>query len=73
MVTTKMILSKLAKQCTYIDRVQLKHDLVENSSSNNTLHIFTLLFYATVNGTRTVYTWLLEEGILQVVNNACNC
>ena len=70
-----MILSKLAKQCTYIDRVWLKHDLVEIISSNNTLHIFTLLFYAThytVNGTRTVYTWLLEEGIIQVVNNAFN-
>ena len=29
---------------SYIDRVRLKHDLVENISSDNTLHIFTLLF-----------------------------
>ena len=27
----------------YIDRVRLKHDLVEKISSNNTLHIFTPL------------------------------
>ena len=32
---------------TYIDRVRLKHDLVENISSNNTLHIFTPFIYDT--------------------------
>ena len=39
---------------TYIDRVRLKNDLVENIPSNNTLHIFTPFIYM-ANGTRTVY------------------
>ena len=32
---------------TYIDRVWLKHDLVENIQRNNTLHIFTPFIYNT--------------------------
>ena len=37
----------MCSNSTFIDRVWLKHDLVENIPSNNTLHIFTPFIYDT--------------------------
>ena len=46
--------TKLGPDPPYIDRVRLEHDLVENISSNNTLHIFTPFIFMLTTSTLTI-------------------